>query len=281
MKKYTLIIGIIFFIQATAFSQILVVGEVEQAQTEWCWAGVSKCIVDYYGDTTEQCEIADYTRSTATWHNFGIDDCCNDPTQGCNYWNYAYGSSGSIRDILLFFSGVSNYGTANPLTKVKIADELTQGRPFVIRWGWSSGGGHFVVGYGKSTNTIYYMNPWYGEGKKFADYDWVVNDGSHEWTHTNVLSTSPTVIENVSFDDKKNFTIVPNPSTGKFSFQFENVIRDKYRITIVSLNGQTVFEEEIEALTNSIDLSLNLQSGMYFVEINSKSGVMMEKLLIY
>ena len=176
---------------------------------------------------------------------------------------------------------MTNYGSSNHLTKAKIADELTQGRPFVIRWGWAAGGGHFVVGYGKSGNTIYYMNPWYGEGKKFADYDWVVNDGNHDWTHTNVLTTSPTAIRAANLVDINALTIVPNPSTGKFSIQFDNVINDVCRIAIISINGQTVFEEEIEALTKNVDLSLNLQSGMYFIKVNYKNEIVMDKLLIY
>ncbi|RLD46917.1 MAG: hypothetical protein DRI86_01835 [Bacteroidetes bacterium] len=281
MRKIYSILIFIFFAVNISFAQILTVGEVEQEQTEWCWAGVSKCIVDYYGDTTDQCEIAEYTRTTATWHNFGNLDCCNDPNQGCNYWNYNYGYSGSIKDILLFFSGITNYGTANTLTKAAIDDELFNTRPFVIRWGWYSGGGHFVVGYGKSGNTIYYMNPWYGEGKKLADYDWIVDDGVHEWTHTNVLTTSPTAISNRESINKKTLKIVPNPSNGQFSIQFDKAINSTTRISIYGLSGQIVYEKLTEALSNSIDLSLKLQSGMYFIKVSSKEGVLMEKFMVY
>ena len=281
MRKVYLIFVLVFFAVNISFAQILTVGEVEQEQTEWCWAGVSKCIVDYYGDTTDQCEIAEYTRTTATWHNFGNVDCCNDPSQGCNYWNYNYGHSGSIKDILLFFSGITNYGTSNTLTKIAIDDQLSNARPFVIRWGWYSGGGHFVVGYGKSGNTIYYMNPWYGEGKKFADYDWVVDDGDHQWTHTNVLTTSPNSISSTESTNYNTFKILPNPSNGQFSIQLDKAINSNAQISILSLNGQTVFEKQIEAFSKNIDLSLNLQSGMYFIKVNSKEGVLVGKFMVY
>lgn len=281
MRKIYSILGFIILSVNISFAQILTVGEVEQEQTEWCWAGVSKCIVDYYGDTTDQCEIAEYTRTTATWHSFGNVDCCNDPNQGCNYWNYNYGYPGSIKDILLFFSGVTNYGTSNVLTKTTIDDELSNGRPFVIRWGWYSGGGHFVVGYGKSGNTIYYMNPWYGEGKKIADYDWVVDDGNHQWTHTNVLTTSPTGISSINSNDNNSFKIVPNPSNGQFSIQFDEAIKSTAQISILSLNGQIVYEKQIDAFSDNIDLSLNLQSGMYFIKVSYKEGMLMNKFMVY
>jgi hypothetical protein len=281
MRKIYSVLGFIILSVNISFAQILTVGEVEQEQTEWCWAGVSKCIVDYYGDTTDQCEIAEYTRTTATWHSFGNVDCCNDPNQGCNYWNYNYGYSGSIKDILLFFSGVTNYGTSNVLTKATIDDELSNGRPFVIRWGWYSGGGHFVVGYGKSGNTIYYMNPWYGEGKKIADYDWVIDDGNHQWTHTNVLTTSPTGISSINSNDNNSFKIVPNPSNGQFSIQFDEAIKSAAQISILSLNGQIVYEKQIDAFSDNIDLSLNLQSGMYFIKVSFKEGMLMKKFMAY
>jgi len=281
MRKIYLIFVLVFIAVNISFAQILTVGEVEQEQTEWCWAGVSKCIVDYYGDTTDQCEIAEYTRTTATWHNFGSVDCCNSPLYGCNYWNYNYGYPGSIKDILLFFSGVTNYGVSSYLTKETIDFELSHGRPFVIRWGWTTGGGHFVVGYGKSGNTIYYMNPWYGEGKKFADYDWVVDDGDHQWTHSNILTTSPNAISNIESINKNTLKIVPNPSNGQFSIQFDKAIKSNAQISILSLNGQTVFKKQIEAFSKNIDLSLNLQSGMYFIKVSSKERVLVGKFMVY
>jgi hypothetical protein len=181
----------------------------------------------------------------------------------------------------LFFSGVTNYGTSNVLTKVTIDDELSNGRPFVIRWGWYTGGGHFVVGYGKSGNTIYYMNPWYGEGKKIADYDWVIDDGNHQWTHTNVLTTSPTGISSINSNDNNSFKIVPNPSIGQFSVQFDEAIKSAAQISILSLNGQIVYEKQIDAFSDNIDLSLNLQSGMYFIKVSFKEEVLTEKFMVY
>ncbi len=281
MRKIYSVFILVFFAVNISYAQILTVEEVEQEQTEWCWVGVSKCIVDYYGDTTEQCEIAEYTRNTATWHSFGNTDCCNNPNQGCNYWNYNYGHTGSIKDILIFFAGVNNYGQSSPITEPQIDTELSNGRPFVIRWGWYSGGGHFVVGYGKSGNTIYYMNPWFGEGKKLADYNWVVDDGNHQWTHTNVLTTTPSSISLNKNYRNDIISISPNPSNGNIYLHIDSPIYNHINISIMNINGKLVFQRSMESILQDFSLSLELNSGMYFMKITGENTDFIKKFIIY
>jgi hypothetical protein len=172
-------------------SQILNVSAVTQEQTEWCWAGVSACMLNYYCSPTPQCTIAEYTRTVATWHSFGTTPCCTNPNVGCNYWNYNWGENGSIQDILQHFANITNYGVGSTLSQATITSDLGLNRLFVIRWGWSGGGGHFVVGHGQSGSNLYYMDPWFGEGMKVGTYAWVCSGSNHTWTHTNRLSISP------------------------------------------------------------------------------------------
>jgi len=190
MKK--IILFILIFIAANHLkSQVLNVSQVIQEQNQWCWAGVSACILNYYCTPIQQCEIAEYTRNVATWHYFGNTDCCINPSLGCNYWNYNWGSAGSIQDILVHFANISNYGVGAALSQSDITSDIQSNKVFVIRWGWSTGGGHFTVGHGLIGNNVYYMDPWFGEGLKIADYNWVVSGSNHTWTHTNRLSVSP------------------------------------------------------------------------------------------
>ncbi|HEY5124389.1 MAG TPA: papain-like cysteine protease family protein, partial [Ignavibacteria bacterium] len=137
MKK---ILILFLLISTTAFSQYLRVPETIQEYDQWCWAGSSSCILKYYGKNISQCTIAEYTRVNATWHNFGSVNCCVSATQGCNYWNYNWGYAGSLLDILQNW-GVNNTGLGSALTTTQIQTEVTGQRPFVIRWGWYSGGG--------------------------------------------------------------------------------------------------------------------------------------------
>jgi hypothetical protein len=182
-----------FFTNAKA--QILLVPEIEQEQNEWCWAGVSKCVLDYYGYPHQQCEIAEYTRNIATWNNFGIVDCCLDPSQGCNYWNYMYGSGGSIQDILFNFGGITTNNSSSTLSQAQWQAEITNNTPFIVRYGWNGGGGHFVVGYGVSGSDYFTMDPWFNEGYTISTYNWVVTaqGGGGSWTHSQTLSPSPII----------------------------------------------------------------------------------------
>jgi hypothetical protein len=178
---------------AISFSQVLDVPEVTQEQDQWCWAAVSSCVLTYYGTPVSQCAIADYTRTHATWHDFGAVNCCEDPKKKCNYWNYNWGSEGSIQAILENW-GVKNTGTAKSLTIAKMQGELGGGRPFIIRWAYPDGGGHFIVGHGIADSSVYYMNPWFGEGLKIAKYKWMLSTSGHTWAETNVMTTSPAVL---------------------------------------------------------------------------------------
>jgi hypothetical protein len=188
--KRNAIIFLAVFCSAAAFGQILDVPEVTQEQTEWCWAGTSCCVLNYYGKPVSQCTIADFTRTKATWHDFGTENCCDVPGKKCNYWNYNYGYPGSIEEILKQW-GVQSRGTGGSLTPEKIKAEVSAGRPFIIRWALKPSGGHFIVGHGIVDSTIYYMDPWRGEGFKIAKYSVVSSNSSHTWQGTNVISTNP------------------------------------------------------------------------------------------
>lgn len=187
--RFTLVV-IATLLCRSLLGQVLTVNQITQEQNQWCWAGSSKCILDYYNNPIDQCAIADYTRTVATWHNFGSVNCCTNPSGECNYWNYNWGNPGSIQDILVHFSGIQNSGRASALSVSDVQSELGGGKPFVIRWGWTTGGGHFVVGHGYKDDMMYYMDPWYGEGLKIASYSWVVSGSSHNWTHTNVITSN-------------------------------------------------------------------------------------------
>ena len=277
MKRIYIITIFTFLFQANLFSQILNVKEITQEHDQWCWAGVSSCILDFYGTSKEQCEIAEYARQVITWHNFGSVNCCDDASQGCNYWNYNYGVNGSIEDILEHFAEISNYGLGNFLTKEKVIENLTENKPFVIRWGWTSGGGHFIVGHGINDNTVYYMDPWFGEGLKFGTYEWVKNDGTHEWTHTNVLTTAP----NIEIQDKLVIDDLPTfyPNPAKDFIMIENLKSEKAKIEIINLQGQSIISKTINSDNQKIDIQ-NIESGIYFLRISGNDTYSSHKVVI-
>ena len=91
-----LLINLLFIVLVNINSnaQILSVSEIEQEKDQWCWNGVSKCVLDYYGIFEDQCKIAEYARSQNNSH-FGNTNCCDSP-EACNNWNWMWGDGGSI-----------------------------------------------------------------------------------------------------------------------------------------------------------------------------------------
>ncbi|MDQ3109454.1 MAG: T9SS type A sorting domain-containing protein [Bacteroidota bacterium] len=248
-------------------AQVLNVPQIIQEQNQWCWAGVSKCILDYYGYPNPQCDIADYARTSITWTSFGTVNCCVDPNQGCNYWNYNYGYPGSIQDILIHFGGIQNNGLGYALSTTEVATESAANRPYIIRWGWFSGGGHFVVGHGISGNTLNYMNPWPGEGLHVSTHSWLVNDGTHLWTHTNTLLSAPTAIEEATAEQTVN--IYPNPANDfvTVNIQSENKNTDA-DFTLRDVAGREVMKTKMEGRQMTINTA-DLSGGVYFYRVEA------------
>jgi hypothetical protein len=265
------------FIQA----QQLLVEQVIQEQDQWCWAGSSCCVLKYYGNNIAQCTIAEYTRSTAIWHNFGTIDCCTDPEGDCNYWNYNWGYLGSIQDILQHW-GVDNFGVDHAFNLSLIKSELTAKRPFIFRWGWTTGGGHFLVGHGISMtdSMMSYMNPWPGEGLKIAKYSWVVLASDHTWTHTNQISTIPTSVADYypgilpkEYSLQQNY---PNPFNPSTLIKYALPYNSNVHLVVYNSLGQLVknidygFKELGIHEVNFIAASL--PSGVYFYTLKANSA---------
>ncbi|MCX6581218.1 MAG: fibronectin type III domain-containing protein [Candidatus Aminicenantes bacterium] len=190
---FIMVLAFFLLVPAVQWAQMLDVPELTQEQDQWCWAGSSQCVLIYYGNNFQQCEIAEYTRLHSTFHDFGPVNCCVDPTQGCNYWNYNYDpDEGSIKMILIDMPvtlgnpSITNTGVARILTEAEVAAEIGAGRPFVIR---ICCGGHFIVGRGYQNGNLYYMDPWMGEGFGYDPYGSSLN--GRTWTHTNIISLNP------------------------------------------------------------------------------------------
>jgi hypothetical protein len=269
MKTRYLIIIIIckLVVTGTLNAQVLNVPLTPQQQDQWCWAASSTAIVNYFGVSVTQCEVAEYTRSVATWHDFGTVDCCQKPSGACNYWNYNWGYPGSIQDILLHW-GIDSYTIGKNLDLTSVKAEIAAGRPFVIRWAISNGG-HFVVAHGVKDSTVYYMDPWFGEGLKITSYSNILNNSSHSWTHTNTLSEASRPVVLVSPRDRSEVkstatSCIWNKIDGASTYRFElyadtslvkSFITDSSVIdtmrNVISLTDNTTYSWRVKAKVGS------------------------------
>ncbi|HWW73195.1 MAG TPA: C39 family peptidase [Duganella sp.] len=169
----------------SAFAQwkTLNVPLVTQEHSEWCWAGTTKAVLNFYGQTPSQCQIVNWA--------YGLNYACGNSvfqwSSPANQPNSMYGTNGSVQNILKNW-GVNNtaYNTASSWSSV--VSDIDANRPFVIRYGWTSGGGHIMVGRGyeiaNGVNYVYIMNPWPGEGQTYRTYSSAVAASDHKWTHT-------------------------------------------------------------------------------------------------
>lgn len=166
-------------------STVLPVTAVEQEHDQWCWAGVVRSALLHHGQDVAQCTLAEYTRTAtnAPDLSLGQTPCCTD-WRGCNSWNYFWHYTGSVADLLRHFGGLSSATSTGTLPLLRLQQDLDAGLLVVIRWEWTSGGGHFVLGHGYDGTAIHYMNPWPGEGRKIGEYDWVVRGENHAWVNS-------------------------------------------------------------------------------------------------
>ncbi len=282
MKKIFLLALIHVFFAFSAQAQVLKVNPIIQEYDQWCWAACSKAILDYYGFVHRQCEIAEYTRTRATFADFGRVNCCTNAIQGCNYWNYNYYFDGSIQDILIHFGNIQNTGFETPLTLAEIVTEIRNNQLFLIRWGWSTGGGHFVVGHGVKDKNVYLMNPWFGEGLQINTYNYVLSgrksgSASHTWTHTNKIKRTVTGLNDKNLHG--TLSAQPNPLV------FETVLLADKRFNNATLNIYNAYGQEVKEIKNLSGQSITLQrdnlpSGLYILRLTENKQSFTTKLVI-
>ena len=264
MKKGVFILIVFSVISFKVTSQVLNVIEVEQEQDQWCWAGASACVLNYYCFTTPQCDIVEFTRTVADWHNFGEDPCCENPSEGCNYGNTLSGTEGSVSDILNHFGSISNFIVNSSLAKSAIQYDIDDNKVFIIGWEWNVGGGHALVGHGLINDDLYYMDPWFGEGYKISDYSWVTSGSGHTWIQSiRVANSYPSEIP------LKPDTIIGNDTVCEGSYQFYYVTPLPYTdsYTWVLPGGWS-----LESTGDTIVCIVGNESGEILVNANNNCG---------
>lgn len=160
------------------------VTETIQEHSQWCWSATSRAVMLYYGTNYSQCYITNWA--------FGINYACGNNTfewnSNANQPNYLYGTSGSVQSILLKLGGISNTAYKKASSWSNVTWDINNNRPFVMRYGWTSGGGHIMVGDGwetyNNTKYVHIMNPWPGEGQEQSTYSYAVSASDHQWTDT-------------------------------------------------------------------------------------------------
>ncbi len=181
------------FLEAPYAQRLLKYRRVQQKQDQWCWAACSQWILAYHNifpdgykdDFKAQERIAKYGWVDGRPHNM---------------WNWIYTSSENGRNVngnvgngrginwILPHFGVpviNKQGCHYTFSESHYKKSIEEGHPFVVRWQWSNGGGHFVVAMAYLEGGVtWIMNPWKDDGIQIHDYDWVKRAGRHTWDYT-------------------------------------------------------------------------------------------------
>lgn len=170
---------------ARADSEWLNVPLVQQIHSNWCWSADADAVLSYRGVATSQCGIANWVDS--------IDYACADYpfywNDRANSANYLAGTTG-IEGIIWWLGRRDSRYYSSPLSYRSTRWAIQHGNPVVALWSWPGGGGHFIVvdGFDDASQTLYFMNPWPGEGAGYGDYNWVRygqgDMGLHTWVES-------------------------------------------------------------------------------------------------
>ena len=77
------------------------------------------------------------------------------------------------------------------------------------------------------------------------------------------------------------FSVVPNPSNGNFTVNYEELDMASAEIQVVDVLGSVVYSSNAQLVGNgSIDFDLNLNTGVYFVRINDGATVLTERVIV-
>ena len=101
-----------------------------------------------------------------------------------------------------------------------------------------------------------------------------------------VITSAPITVGQVSVveNDKNHFgmTVYPNPNTGDFTLTTELKKATDAAIKIYDISGNVVYSKSafLPQGTRNMSMDLNLQSGVYFIEVSAVHGAQRERLII-
>lgn len=87
----------------------------------------------------------------------------------------------------------------------------------------------------------------------------------------------------VGMNDSKsefNFNVVPNPNNGEFSINLNNLYSSNYTLTVSNVLGNNVFNQNITSGTKNLNLDLNVEAGIYMVNVSDGLKNYQKKVII-
>ncbi len=266
-----------------------------QEQTQWCWAGCTRMVDWSYSTVTppSQCTIVNKANdqcdsgSCCSTLNGTRPSACTTPASS-NFPNNMGSCNGSLAWLINNYAGANTFASGSK-TYSTVSSNLTNKKMMVARWGWTSGGGHFVVIYGcyqfNYVGQVSYANP--ASGSKVTEsHSYFNSNSSRTWTHT-ITMNGGTVRREIATQMTAEelgglYSIYPNPTIGVVTIQRTDNSDDVLNYSIKNALGQIIAEESLDGNQKqlSIDLKSQFGSGVYFMNIQMNGAQTTEKIIV-
>jgi hypothetical protein len=160
-----------------------------QEHSNWCWLAATQNLLAYHGTRKSQCELAAMAFNR-------VDTCGNTEFN----WNHPankagalYGSDTGVDKFLMELAGRTTTGSRGAMDWNGVKAKIDRQLPLAALWEWKVAfPAHVLTIYGyveeDGTRSVNYSDPFPGEGKKLATYDWFKQGGTgnqaHFWSYT-------------------------------------------------------------------------------------------------
>jgi len=154
----------------------LSVPQINQEQTQWCWAACADMVLHYYGNSgVRQCDFANWL--------FGQTGCCASPSSPvCN-------QPCAVNDVQRVYTqwGILSAPSSGTVPFSTLEFEINGDRPVEVAYAWTGGGGHVAVVSGWDRNAtgpfVRINDPAYGSGGVYYS-DLLTAYGLGTWFYT-------------------------------------------------------------------------------------------------
>lgn len=295
MKKILssgIILLVIIFSQQRSYSQTTgnYVPAYVQEQSNWCWAACGSMLYwAYHSGSISQCSFVATSRDRENALLFDCGNLSSSTSSPCTYpgtFNSPqslYTCGGSIENVFDWY-GISSTGYSHAFSTSELTTAMSARKMCIARWGWNSGGGHFVVVNRYKSGNVYFNNPL--SGATIWSYNtFKTANGRGTWTHTlrmdnaalygSVLSRSPSKSELPEFtsantaDDRVTLNLYPNPTVDNVTILLGQDLASRSEITITNATGIVVYKQQLARNTTNLKVNVSKWArGVYMVNLS-------------
>lgn len=132
---------------------------------------------------------------------------------------------------------------------------------------------------GLAAGTYYIEVDGVGNGTVNTGYSDFASLGGYNISGTVPIATGVTEEENISV-----FNIFPNPNNGVFNVTFNALSKSNYKMQVINILGQQVYEETLNGFSGPYAKQLNIEQygkGIYMVNISDESSTSTRRVVAY